>query len=138
MTNPIQHNCPHSESGWCLKCVYELAEDLKKSRAAFQGQLNVIRMQRDNNNTLKEERDKLELENKRLKEQLNHMAETFKDNLPTLEEINNRINVTKEELDSLKRDLADASAFLCNKKYSLAYREIEDVITSLKFILERE
>lgn len=33
MTIPYQHNCTHSEDGWCLRCVRELAEAKADSSA---------------------------------------------------------------------------------------------------------
>ena len=32
MTIPYQHNCQHTDSGWCLACVEELAAELEREQ----------------------------------------------------------------------------------------------------------
>lgn len=36
MTNPYQHNCPHSESGWCLDCVDKHSSVFKACETLFE------------------------------------------------------------------------------------------------------
>lgn len=42
MTDPMQHNCPHSDDGWCLDCVGELRRERDEAKSSTSDSLQRI------------------------------------------------------------------------------------------------